>query len=393
MTSASISNGMADPKKYRKAAYRFISLTTPVYIALYIILLLIRSLDYDHFSDQTLLISMGHIFGCQVLLLLISRARRQIDKHYVRHMLWFMVYNNILLFCYWVITLSETRTFVYILAPMSTVALFTITNFSQAIIYNIILCFSLAAAAMISDSYHYQNAGHAGRDWIYISAYFVVSIWLSRTAAVHAQNRQQMWSSITAAEDSKRELEYTLKQLEQAHNELEKVSLTDALTQVHNRRYFDQTMENVWGATLISKSSLSVLMIDVDHFKSFNDNYGHQLGDLCLQFIAQSIAACLGRQGDEICRYGGEEFSVILPNTDGKSAISVAERIRTSIAETPFRHNQLSLSLHVSIGIATLSDERVVERPETLIHLADKALYQAKAQGRNQVIHASQLSE
>lgn len=392
MTINSPINLPAD-NKHRKAALRFLSLTTPAYVALFIILILIRSLNYDYFSDHILLLSMAHIFGIQTILLLLVRSQAVITRAYIKGMLWFMVYDNIILFCYWLIVLTETRTFIYILAPMSTVALFSITSFRQAMLYNAVLCLAMAIAAALSDMINYQEIDQAGQDWVYISVYFIVSIWLSRTAAVHADNRSQLWQSIRVAEDAKKELEYTLKQLESANKELEKVSLTDALTQVHNRRYFDNSIEKSWSAALITQRALSVMMIDVDHFKSFNDEHGHQTGDACLQFIASSIATCLGRPDDEICRYGGEEFAVILPNTNAQAAISVAERIRVTIAENPFRHQKLTLTVHVSIGIATLSGGKVVERPETLTQLADKALYQAKANGRNQVVHASQLNE
>lgn len=379
-------------KKYRRTSMRFLALTTPVYLGFFVILLLIRSMGYDQFSDQTLLIGVAHVFGLQGLHWFLVVNKKQVSRSYMINMLWFMVYNNVLVFSYWVTVLENTRSFIYILAPMSVISLFSLSSMKQAVLYNFILALSLSVAAAVS----VVNSGHpaleAGLDWIYIAAYFVVSLWLSNLSDLYSKNREQLSAVIRSEKSSKKELEYTLKKLAQAHIQLEEVSYTDALTQIFNRRYFNQAIERAWGGAIIAKQSLSLLMIDVDLFKKFNDDYGHQVGDECLKGVAEVINQCLGRQGDEVCRYGGEEFVVILPTTNAEAAISVAERIRIGVAEHRLVSEDRILDVTVSIGISTLSDNNVIERIDTLISFADEALYQAKKKGRNCTIHSAKPS-
>jgi len=374
--------------KYRYTALRFLALTTPVYLSLYVILILIRSQGYDHFSDTHLLISIGHIFGLQSLHWLIVKKKQHVSRQYMTNMLWFMVYNNILLFSYWVCILESARSFIYILAPMSVVALFTITTMRQAVLYNAILAIALVCSSTLSVIDHGQPMHSVGLDWIYIGVFFIVSIWISNLAGLYHKNREELRNAVRNEKSSRNELEYTLKQLSQAHIQLEELSYTDALTQIYNRRYFDNAIERAWGAAIIAKQPLSVLMIDVDYFKDFNDEHGHQIGDECLQLVAETAAQCLGRQGDELCRYGGEEFVAILPTTAPHAAVSVAERIRAAIEMQSLRVEDKKLKVTVSIGAATLSDKNMIERIDTLINLADDALYDAKRRGRNCVVHS-----
>ena len=377
--------------KFRKISMRFLALTTPVYSGLFVILLLIRGLGYDHFSDQTLLISIVHVFGLQIVHWFLVMHKKQVSRRYMVNMLWFMVYNNVLVFSYWVSVLDHTRSFIYILAPMSVISLFSISNMRQAVLYNFILSLSLAIGAAVSVVSLNQPLSVVGLDWIYITAYFVVSIWLSNLSGLYLQNRERLSAVIRSEKASKTELEYTLKKLAKANVQLEEASHTDALTQIYNRRYFNQAIERAWGGAIIGKQALSLLMIDVDFFKKFNDDHGHQIGDECLRGVAGIIKQCLGRQGDEVCRYGGEEFVVILPATNAPAAISVAERIRSSVSEHKLVSGNETLEVTVSIGISTLSNNNVIERIDTLIMFADEALYHAKREGRNCTFHSSNL--
>lgn len=379
--------------KYRKAALRFISMTTPVYLCLFIVLILLRSKGYDHFSDTALLISMGHIFILQTIHWLMIQSRKHVSREYMASLLWFMVYNNILLFCYWLVVLHDTRSFIYILAPMSVIALFSITDFRRALIYNVVLAISMSVSVGISTTLRDYSLHEAGLDWIYITSVLIIGIWLSYLADLYLKNRQKLHNAIKATKDSKSKLEYTLKQLYVAHEQLEKISCTDALTQVPNRRHFDNTIEYLWNVACSGEKPMSVLMIDVDHFKKFNDDHGHQIGDQCLQLVAENIRSCLGRQGDEISRYGGEEFAVILPDTSATAAVSVADRIRLCIESHPLVTEDKSLTVHVSIGISTLDPLSPLNDYDELICKADSALYQAKEQGRNRVVHNKDIPD
>lgn len=378
--------------KFRHISMRFLALTTPVYAGFFVILLLIRGLDYDQFSDQSLLVSIAHVFGLQILHWLLLLNKKHVSRSYMTNMLWFMVYNNVFMFSYWVSLLDSARSFIYILAPMSVISLFSISNMKQAVLYNFILSLSLGVSAAVSVTMLNQPFVMVGLDWIYITVYFVVSIWLSNLSGVYLKSREQLSDVIRREKASKTELEYTLKKLAKVNIQLEAASHTDALTQIYNRRYFNQAIERAWGGAIVAKQSLSLLMIDVDYFKKFNDDYGHQIGDECLRGVAHVIKQCLGREGDEVCRYGGEEFVVILPSTNTVAAISVAERIRLAIAEYKLVSSDKVLEVTVSVGISTLSNNNMIEQTDTLIMLADEALYRAKKEGRNCTFHANNMN-
>jgi len=171
--------------------------------------------------------------------------------------------------------------------------------------------------------------------------------------------------------------------LQQKNLELHRLAMLDGLTQIANRRQFDQTLENEWKRSLREKVPLTLLLCDVDFFKRYNDTYGHQSGDECLQNIAQTIQRSLKRPADLVARYGGEEFAVILPNTSLEGALHVAERIHLHIAclklphiQSP--HQRVTLSIGVATTIPTLE-----KTAAELLAVADAALYAAKDQGRN----------
>lgn len=172
--------------------------------------------------------------------------------------------------------------------------------------------------------------------------------------------------------------------LQVANNELEQLATVDGLTQVANRRYFDQRLNQEWERLNQGKQPLSLLLIDVDYFKLYNDTYGHQAGDDCLRQLATAIKQVVKHAGDLVARYGGEEFVVLLPHTTTAGAVHVAHTIRTAVQKLSMVHAKSSVSSHItlSIGIAT-TIPRSQELPETLITNADQALYQAKRQGRN----------
>ena len=174
----------------------------------------------------------------------------------------------------------------------------------------------------------------------------------------------------------------------QTQDRLEKILLKDALTDVANRRCFDQTIGSEWNRAVRMRQPLSLLMIDIDCFKSLNDNYGHQCGDQCLIDVARAMQTVLTRSGDLLARYGGEEFSVILPATGRSGAELVAGQLLEAVRSLQIPNaTALGDFITISIGIA------VQELPETgapasLIEASDRALYKAKQNGRNRLEHA-----
>lgn len=166
---------------------------------------------------------------------------------------------------------------------------------------------------------------------------------------------------------------------------LAKQSRTDALTQLENRRYFDEKLDELCHLSSRNHEQLTVLLVDCDHFKKINDNYGHDVGDKCLKHLANLLKQALPRATDVCARYGGEEFSLLLPGTDLPGAGIVAERIRTLIETTPIDVDGTLLNITVSIGsVSRIINSFEPELPFDLFKQADKALYHAKNNGRNQ---------
>lgn len=175
-------------------------------------------------------------------------------------------------------------------------------------------------------------------------------------------------------------------QLEQLNQELLDLANRDGLTGVANRRRADAYLDEVWGRLRRERQPLSVIMLDVDHFKAFNDHYGHQSGDDCLAAVAGALRRQLMRPGDMVARYGGEEFMVILPNTDGDGARVLAERLRKAIEDLGIAHAHSSAATVVtaSMGVASVLPT-AGEGAEELVREADVALYRSKQSGRNRV--------
>ena len=173
-------------------------------------------------------------------------------------------------------------------------------------------------------------------------------------------------------------------QLQDANHKLERLALLDSLTQVANRRRFDEYLVQEWSRMARERACLALIMADVDCFKSYNDTYGHFMGDACLQKVAKALDQASRRPADFIARYGGEEFALILPDTDVAGALQVAENVRTEVKALQIPHAGSTVSdyVTVSLGIAAKIPDHATS-PEVLIIGADKALYEAKSQGRD----------
>jgi diguanylate cyclase (GGDEF)-like protein len=177
-------------------------------------------------------------------------------------------------------------------------------------------------------------------------------------------------------------------QLKQRADLLEELASIDPLTHLPNRRLFEQTLHNEWARAKREGTSLSLLMIDIDYFKKYNDHYGHGAGDVCLHQVATTMQSCQTRAGDLLARIGGEEFIFILPNTDLNGARVVGECLRQTVADLkiPHIHSTVVPIVSISIGCATSLPSLNDSDANTLINTADSQLYKAKEQGRNQVI-------
>ena len=169
--------------------------------------------------------------------------------------------------------------------------------------------------------------------------------------------------------------------LQQQNQELTALARVDALTQIANRRVFDEFLRHAW--TTGNHAPLTLILCDIDYFKLYNDTYGHQIGDACLQLVAQALQKAVKRQPDLVARYGGEEFAIILPNTALPGAQRVAENIQANIRDLKIEHYPSAVSnyLTVSLGIATVTST-TDDSPQSLIAAADRGLYQAKSEGR-----------
>jgi diguanylate cyclase (GGDEF)-like protein/PAS domain S-box-containing protein len=173
-------------------------------------------------------------------------------------------------------------------------------------------------------------------------------------------------------------------QLEVANQELHRLASLDGLTQVANRRHFDAFLEREWRRLIREQKPLSLILCDVDFFKNYNDTYGHQAGDRCLQEVAKALVQASRRPADLVARYGGEEFAVVLPNTEAEGALHVAESMRLLVKGLMIDHSQSSVSQYVTISLGVVSIIPTLETsPSKLIAATDIALYKAKNQGRD----------
>ena len=222
---------------------------------------------------------------------------------------------------------------------------------------------------------------HEGDDWKIAHSSISIPFGIARAGEVYP---------VDQLKEHNRELQALVEERTQAlalaNQQLQLISNTDGLTGIANRRHFDQTLAHEWARAQRGQTPLSLIMLDVDVFKHFNDHYGHLAGDKCLQALALTLAQTGGRrEGDLVARFGGEEFVVLLPASDTQAAMDVAHQIQHAIQAMALPHEGAPFGIvTVSFGVATLVPQRD-RAPEELVRRADRAMYRAKQGGRNRI--------
>jgi len=243
-------------------------------------------------------------------------------------------------------------------------------------------------------------------------AYFFIGIWTigwligaisngdhiaKKSLIVRLFKQQQEKNEIISAQN--RALDEKTAQLEQANRALRYLSNIDGLTHVANRRYFNEMLNVEWlraqrlraaqepSRRDVPAETMSLILLDIDYFKQYNDHYGHIAGDECLRRVAQVIKQCLKRGGDMVARFGGEEFVVLLPATSSQGALYLAEIIRAQVEALAIEHGYSTVASHVTVSLGVASMHEAPDQSATdLLRRADQALYRAKATGRNKVV-------
>jgi diguanylate cyclase (GGDEF)-like protein len=200
---------------------------------------------------------------------------------------------------------------------------------------------------------------------------------------------EQLREDIEMRSRTEQQLRAQKQRAESLAEKLYALSSIDGLTEIPNRRYFDEHFTEEWSRALRVQGVLSLIICDIDYFKDFNDRYGHLMGDDCLKAVASTLDLHARRAGDAVTRFGGEEFAIILPGIGLQEACMLAEQMREAVMALGITHAESRVSdlVTISMGVACTIPSQDV-RPETLLQHADEALYRAKHQGRNQVVSA-----
>jgi diguanylate cyclase (GGDEF)-like protein/PAS domain S-box-containing protein len=212
-------------------------------------------------------------------------------------------------------------------------------------------------------------------------------VWLESTMRVTRKDNGKVDGVVAISRD--------ITEQKKLETRLETLAIEDSLTGLANRRRFDERLKEEWARAYRDRSSLSLLMIDVDHFKSYNDEFGHPAGDACLRLVAQIMAAEMQRSGDLAARYGGEEFAMLLPNTDAAGCARIGDRIRRAIRDAGLVHTSNHESGCVTASLGGAACRPALERTAgvtSLVEAADQALYAAKEAGRNRLMMSGEVT-
>ena len=218
--------------------------------------------------------------------------------------------------------------------------------------------------------------------WMYFIFVIVV-------VGITAGLQRIIWRRMIKKErELKEEIEERKKELQEVKYELERLIVHDRLTEIYNHRWFNQFFEYEWKRTVRKGGPISLIMIDIDFFKKFNETYGRNKGDICLVSIAKILQETIKRSSDVVARFGGEEFVIVLSGTDKRGVDVVAENARKSVEDLNIPHESSPLSDHVtiSLGCATMHPRQHLDS-SLLIKAAEEALYLSKQEGRNRVTH------
>lgn len=357
-------------------------------------------------TDRSILIGImgctlfGNLFVDQVLLVRqtwprLARVLRTLALLSALNMVltFFLPYKQMILLCLLLVAISSPTTLTALVLRSRqgyTPALYTLVG---------AMVFILSAFVMIFSKLGWLPRNPVTENLVYFGAVFqllLFSLSLADRMNVDRQLREE--AQLKAAASQKELLDVQLKinedldsrvrertdELEAVNTKLQELSTTDSLTGLRNRRYFDDMLLNEYKRAFRDKLPLSVLLLDIDHFKSLNDNYGHPFGDLCLVEAAGLIRDCIKRPPDVAARYGGEEFVVLLPQTDREGAVQVAECLRAAFNVKRIEDGPHSVVMTISIGVSsTVPPDR--DGHEKLLKRADELLYRAKQNGRNRV--------
>ena len=267
---------------------------------------------------------------------------------------------------------QDTYPFLFMVFPPLVLAVFVLGFFGMSVGLFCVAVISLGFTLAGHGPFVLIHDANTETRVLIAQAFLLTSIVLTLPVAVALAERNRLEQRLLSAQDQLRQL-----------------SLTDQLTGLPNRRMFDEFSQREWKRAIRDGSSISVIMIDIDLFKTYNDRYGHQAGDKCLSAVAAAIGGVAARPGDLTARYGGEEFIVMLAGTPAEGCEFLAERIRKAVEALQLPHASSTFGkVTVSLGAASLSP-KADTRLELLIEAADNALYEAKGEGRNKVMSAA----
>ena len=351
---------------------------TLMLLALNTLYFILEKYIYGTFSHQrTILPLLGnleqsYLASCLFPLLIIVSSLVYKPSKWLHH----TTASMVLLYAIWLsASVHDTSYYGYTLVLMSVLIVFQSKE--------ILTIFGLSLAIMATISTRF-GITHQDNVWILIDlgVQFFVALIMSYAMTKHRQNR---FINECIIDEQKKQLEASNDELNEANQLLAQISLLDGLTEIPNRRKFDDYLRSEWLRAKREQTAIGLLMVDVDYFKKFNDSYGHQAGDDCLKSVARALQGSLMRPADLVARYGGEEFAVILPLTDSEGAMHVGESLCEAVRSIMLKHESSEWGfVSVSIGAASLSPQGDNEF-ESLIKAADEALYRAKADGRNRV--------
>lgn len=332
------------------------------------------------------------IFVMPIFLMFFIKFERNISMHHGHITVIGVLFMTFILFWCGGISLldqlSDGEIIIYVIAvvcvavtPLYRPVNLLVSYFFIHVIFLILLpWFNISGEHLISNSINSTT--------IVIMSWVIASI-RYKSRAEDYLNRKELREKSGELKRLNQKLEETNRKLTEANHKLEILSQTDSLTGVKNRFVFDSILMEQWSKCKKNEKVLSLIMIDIDFFKAYNDGYGHQAGDFCLKQVAEVLFACMERDCDTLARYGGEEFAILLPEMDKEAAQKLAEKMRHSVEQKRIPHAFSSVLgvVTISLGVYTVIPSDEISK-EDFVRAADMALYEAKKGHRNKVVVA-----